>query len=46
MVRAATDLLTFFGTHGRAAAGAYGISYPSELEDVMRAQLYGLRRVE
>jgi predicted nucleotidyltransferase len=43
MVRAATELLTFFGAHGRAAADAYGISYPSELEDVMRARLYGLR---
>jgi hypothetical protein len=38
MVLAATELLTFFGAHGRAAAHAYGVSYPSELEQVMRAR--------
>ena len=39
MLRAATELLTFFGTHGRAAADACGIPYPSELEEVMRIRL-------
>jgi predicted nucleotidyltransferase len=39
MIRSAADLVTFFGTRGRAAAGAYGLEYPVELERLMRDQL-------
>jgi predicted nucleotidyltransferase len=42
LVRAASDLVSFFGTRGRAVAAAYGLTYPAELEKLMRDRLDAL----
>jgi predicted nucleotidyltransferase len=43
MAQAASDLVAFFGTRGRAAADLYGVAYPGELERLLRDQLNELR---
>jgi predicted nucleotidyltransferase len=42
LAQAASELLEFFGTHGRPLADAYGLEYPSELDLLMRTRLEGL----
>ena len=42
LARAAFELVTFFGAHGRPLADAHGLEYPSELDQLMRSRLEAL----
>jgi predicted nucleotidyltransferase len=42
--RAASDLVAFFGEHGRRAAAMYDLPYPEELELLLRGELDALLR--
>lgn len=42
LARAAFELVTFFGTRARPLADAYGLEYPSELDELMRGRLEAL----
>jgi hypothetical protein len=42
LARAASELVAFFGAHGRRAAQTYDVAYPGELERLMLRELESL----
>jgi hypothetical protein len=42
MARAGSELVAFFGDHGRVLADGYGLEYPNELDRLLRGRLEAL----